>query len=222
MLGVGWGLLVTGVEGDDAPVGGVCADGYVLDGLVSRVVVGAHAGLGVVDHDLVELAAGRAGVVVLHRLREVDDVELLRQLQAGDFEAREDEVDAERGGAGHAAARDVADDHGVVARGLGQAVLRHHVVRAEGELRPGKLGHLGRLRRGDVAAADLEADDAVVGEVDAEEVDRVRPVRLVCGGARARSAAGGNWGAARSWACFLEGGGEGVGGGGAAAHRRAR
>ena len=49
--------MVTGVEGDDAPVGGVCADGHVLDGLVSRVVVGAHAGLGVVDHDLVELAA---------------------------------------------------------------------------------------------------------------------------------------------------------------------
>jgi len=44
--------------------------------------VGPHALFGEEDHDLIELAAGGTDVVVLHRLREVDDAQGIVDLDA--------------------------------------------------------------------------------------------------------------------------------------------
>ena len=131
----------------------------------------AHAGAREQDHDLIELAAGRADVVVLHRLGPVDDLQRVLLPQAVDLEHGEDQVDRERRRARHAAAGDVAVEHRVETPGELHALAAEDVLGAEGEARP-RIGHGLRLRH----LAEAEVHDAVLRKVPAEHADAVGAV----------------------------------------------
>jgi len=85
-----------GVETHDPEIERILAEGHVLDGAIRGVVVRPHARLGEQDHDLVELAAGRADVVVFHRLGEVDDAHRVLDVDVVGVQQRQDEVEGER------------------------------------------------------------------------------------------------------------------------------
>ena len=64
----------------------------MVDGALAWVEVGAHASLGKVDHDLIQLAAWRADVVRLDHLCEIDDAHAVFDFDRVDFKKGEDQV----------------------------------------------------------------------------------------------------------------------------------
>jgi len=154
------------------------AQGNIFDRAVGRIVVGAHALPGEVDHDLIELAAGRSDVDILDGLGHVDDLHVghFVFLVVVDLQHRQDQIDRQRGRAGHAAPGDVAVEHRVEPVGELEAFARQDVVDAVGETGP-CMSDLVRLGGRDFAT--FEADDSVIGEVATEQADAMGPIGLV-------------------------------------------
>ena len=127
------------VEHHDPEIRGAGAHRHVLDRAVGRIVVCAHAFPGEQDHRLVELAAGRADVVVLDRLSQIDDLNVLLDLDLVRIEQRENQIDAQRRRAAHAAARDVTVKNRVDPLGELEPLTPQDVVDAVGKSAP-RLG----------------------------------------------------------------------------------
>jgi hypothetical protein len=175
------------VERHDRKGAGGRTERDIRDLLRLRVKVGPHARLGEVNHDLVELAARAADVLILDLLRELNHLELVTQLRNPEtvhFHHREEKVDRERCAARHAAARDVTEEDAVVALSTREICALQHVSCAKRESRPA-VHRLRIERRWNLTGTHL--NDALICHVNREEPRDVRTVRLICGAGARRS-----------------------------------
>ena len=83
-----------GIEADEAKIDGVLTERHVTDRAVCWIVVGAHAGAGEIDHELVEFPAGGADVIIFDGLRHVDDFHAVGEGDGIYVQEREHQVDA--------------------------------------------------------------------------------------------------------------------------------
>ena len=144
------------VQADYAEVHRPVTERDIPYGARARDVMGAHAGLGEVDHDLVELPAGGSDVVVFHCLGKIDDAHPVpAEAQGIDRKQGEDQVQGEGSGARHAAAGDVAQDDGIEALPRLQPLAAQDVIDAPGESGP-RLCNFGGARRGNGTGAELD------------------------------------------------------------------
>ena len=67
-----------------------------------------HALFGKENHDLVELATGRADIVIFDHLGQINDLHLIRLLDTISIQNRQDQIQSQRGTAAHSAAGNIA------------------------------------------------------------------------------------------------------------------
>src|SRR5579862_3953931 len=101
------------IKADDTKINRLLPNRYVANRTRFWIIVRAHAVAGEVDHDLVEIAAGRADVIILDSLGHVDNLHTLRRFDFIDVKECQDQVQAERSGARHAAAGNVAAENSI-------------------------------------------------------------------------------------------------------------
>ena len=164
----------SGIQRHDPEVGGPGSERHMADRAVGRTVVRSHAGLCEEDHDLVEIPAGGADVVVLHGLGQIDEAHVAGHREAVHLGQRNQEIQRQGGGAGHSASGDVAEQDGIHASGEGARFLREHPGRPRRETGPG-VGKGPGLRQ----AGEIKVDESVTGKVPAEEAEPSRVVGTV-------------------------------------------
>ena len=164
----------SGIEAHDPEIRSTRTERDMTDRTVGGIVMRPHSLTGKEDHDLVEIPAGGADVVVLHSLCEIDDFHVGLKRDPVHLGQRDQQVEGERGGAGHAATGDIAIENGVEASGDGEPFTLQEPCHAEREARPGLLV---RSRFGNYIERDI--DQSVRDEITAKEAEASRIVRLV-------------------------------------------